>query len=67
MTSKSTQPRRSNPAAGIWEIHDVRTGEKMYRFRARKHADVQRGLQIVYIGLKRPMEDFEAVRVADRD
>lgn len=59
--------RRKNPAAGIWEIRDARTGEKISRFRARRHADVQRYLNMARIGLGRPMEDFEAVYITDWD
>jgi hypothetical protein len=61
------KPRRKNAAAGIWEIRDVRTDEKISRFRARRHADVQRYLQMAHIGLGRPIEDFEAVYITDWD
>lgn len=67
MTSKNSQPRRRNAAAGIWEIHDVKTGEKVYRFRARKQADVDRSLKMAYVGLGRPEEDFKAVYITDWD
>jgi hypothetical protein len=47
-----------NEAAGIWEIRDVHTGERISKFRARK-------LEMARIGLKRPIEDFEAVFITD--
>lgn len=56
---------KTNPAAGIWEIKDVHTGERISKFRARKRADVDRALQMAKIGLKRPIEDFEAVYITD--
>ena len=52
---------KKNEAAGIWEIRDARTGERISKFRARKRADVTRYLEMARIGLKRPIEDFEAV------
>lgn len=68
MTASQTgKPRRKNAAAGIWEIRDAHTGEKISRFRARRHADVQRYLQMAHIGLGRPIEDFEAVFVTEWD
>lgn len=54
-----------NEAAGIWEIRDVYTGERISKFRARKHADVTRYLEMARIGLKRPIEDFEAVFITE--
>jgi hypothetical protein len=63
----SKPARRKNASAGIWEIRDVRTGEKVSRFRARRHADVVRYINMAYIGLKRPIEDFEAVYITDWD
>jgi hypothetical protein len=54
-----------NEAAGIWEIRDARTGERISKFRARKRADVTRYLEMARIGLKRPIEDFEAVFIAE--
>lgn len=54
-----------NEAAGIWEIRDARTGERISKFRARKRADVTRYLEMARIGLKRPIEDFEAVFITD--
>jgi hypothetical protein len=54
-----------NEAAGIWEIRDVRTGERISKFRARKRADVTRYLEMARIGLKRPIEDFEAVFITE--
>jgi hypothetical protein len=59
--------RKKNAAAGIWEIRDVRTDEKVSRFRARRHSDVVRYLDMARIGLNRPMEDFEAVYITDWD
>jgi hypothetical protein len=53
--------KKKNVAAGIWEIRDVHTGERISKFRARKKADVTRYLEMARIGLKRPIEDFEAV------
>ena len=55
----------SKLAAGIWEIKDVQTGERISKFRARKRADVDRMLQMASIGLKRPLSDFEAVYLTD--
>lgn len=54
-----------NEAAGIWEIRDARTGERISKFRARKRADVTRYLEMARLGLKRPIEDFEAVFITD--
>lgn len=54
-------------AAGIYEIRDVKTGEKISRFRARRQADVDRYLKMAEIGLARPAEDFEAVYITDWD
>ena len=57
--------RKKNASAGIWEIRDVYTGEKISRFRARRHADVTRYLQMAHIGLGRPLTDFEAVFITE--
>ena len=54
-----------NEAAGIREIRDVHTGERISKFRARKRADVTRYLEMARIGLKRPIEDFEAVFITE--
>ena len=54
-----------NEAAGIWEIRDGHTGERISKFRARKRADVTRYLEMARIGLKRPIEDFEAVFITE--
>ena len=54
-----------NASAGIWEIRDVYTGERISKFRARKQADVTRQLEIARIGLKRPIEDIEAVFITE--
>ena len=54
-----------NASAGIWEIRDARTGERISKFRARKRADVTRYLEMARIGLKRPIEDFEAVFITE--
>jgi hypothetical protein len=59
--------RKKNASAGIWEIQDVHTGEKISRFRARRKADVTRYLQMAHIGLGRPIEDFEAVFITEWD
>jgi hypothetical protein len=55
----------SKLAAGIWEIKDVHSGERISKFRARKRADVDRMLQMASVGLKRPLTDFEAVYLTD--
>jgi hypothetical protein len=57
--------RRRRRLAGIWEIKDVHTGERISKFRARKRADVDRMLQMASVGLKRPLADFEAVYLTD--
>lgn len=57
--------RNKNKAAGVWEIRDVRTGERISKFRARKQADVTRYLNMAHIGLRRPIEDFEAVFITE--
>ena len=59
--------KKRNVAAGIWEIRDVGTGEKISRFRARRRADVDRYLQMAHIGLARPLTDFEAVFITEWD
>lgn len=56
---------KRNIAAGIWEIRDVRTGERISKFRARRRADVDRALKMAELGLKRPASDFEAVYLTD--
>lgn len=56
-----------NASAGIWEIRDVHTGERISKFRARRRADVTRYLEMARIGLARPIEDFEAVFIAERE
>lgn len=53
--------------AGIWEIRDVYTGERISKFRARRRADITRYLNMAHIGLKRPIEDFEAVFITERE
>lgn len=55
----------SKLAAGIWEIKDVHTGERITKFRARRRADVDRMLQMTSVGLRRPLSDFEAVYLTD--
>lgn len=62
-SNKST--RKRNVAAGVWEILDVSTGERISKFRARKRADVDRALNMASVGLKRPLTDFEAVYLTD--
>ena len=57
--------RKRNVAAGVWEIVDVRTGERVSKFRARRRADVDRALKIAEVGLKRPASDFEARYLTD--
>ena len=57
--------RKKNASAGVWEIIDVYTGERISKFRARKRADVDRYLQMAHIGLSRPIEDFEAIFIAE--
>ena len=44
---------KRNVAAGIWEIVDTDTNERVYKFRARKRADVYKAMNMVRIGLKR--------------
>ena len=56
-----------NTSAGIWEIRDVHTGERISKFRARRRADVTRYLEMARIGLPRPIEDFEAVFITERE
>ena len=57
--------RNRNVAAGVWEIIDVKTGERISKFRARKRADVDRYLKMAELGLKRPAADFEARYLTD--
>lgn len=57
--------RKRNIAAGVWEIQDVKTGERISKFRARKRADVDRALKMAELGLKRPASDFEAVFITE--
>ena len=57
--------RNRNVAAGVWEIIDVKTGERIEKFRARKRADVDRYLKMAELGLKRPASDFEARYLTD--
>ena len=57
--------RNRNVAAGVWEIIDVKTGERISKFRARKRADVDRSLKMAELGLKRPASDFEARYLTD--
>ena len=64
MKQQLSKPKR-NIAAGIWEIRDVRTGERISKFRARRRADVDRALKMAELGLKRPASDFEAVYLTD--
>lgn len=54
---------KRNVAKGIWEIKDVNTGERLYKFRARKAADVDRAMSMVRIGLKK--ENIEATFIAE--
>ena len=60
-----TGERKRNIAAGVWEIIDVKTGERISKFRARKRADVDRYLKMAELGLGRPASDFEAVYITD--
>lgn len=60
-----SETRKKNASAGVWEIIDVRTGERISKFRARKRADVTRYLNMAHLGLKRPIEDFEAVFITE--
>jgi hypothetical protein len=57
--------RKRNIAAGVWEIQDVKTGERISKFRARKRADVDRYLKMAELGLGRPASDFEAVFITE--
>lgn len=52
-------------AAGIYEIRDAKSGEKISRFRARRQADVDRYLKMAELGLARPASDFVAVYITD--
>ncbi len=55
-------------SAGIWVVVDLANDDAVVsRFRARRKADVDRYLQMAYIGLKRSMNDFEARFIAERD
>jgi hypothetical protein len=56
---------KSKVAAGIWEIKDTHTGERISKFRARKRSDVDRMLRMASVGLKRPITDFEAEYLTD--
>ena len=56
---------KSNVAAGVWEIIDLQTGQRVSKFRARRRSDVDRALKMAEIGLKRPASDFEAVYITD--
>lgn len=56
---------KSKNGAGIWEIKDVHTDERISKFRARKRSDVDRMLRMASVGLKRPLTDFEAVYLTD--
>lgn len=60
-----TGERKRNIAAGVWEIIDVKTGERISKFRARRRADVDRYLKMAELGLGRPASDFEAVYLTD--
>lgn len=44
---------KRNVAAGVWEIIDTDTNERVYKFRARKRADVDKAMNMVRIGLKK--------------
>lgn len=57
--------KKRNVAAGVWEIIDLQTGERVNKFRARKRADVDRALKMAELGLKRPASDFEARYLTD--
>lgn len=61
MSKSMTRPR--NVAAGIWEIIDVDTNERLYKFRARKRADVDKAMQMVRVGLKK--NNIEARYITD--
>lgn len=50
-------------AKGIWEIKDVDTGERLYKFRARRGADVDKAMQMVRVGLKKT--NIEASFIAE--
>ena len=67
MKARSRLSMSKNPSAGIWEIRDVHTGERISKFRARRKADVTRYLEMARIGLRRPIEDFEAVFITERE
>jgi hypothetical protein len=59
------KPKARNKAAGVYEIIDVQTGERISKFRARRQADVDRYLKMAELGLGRPASDFKAVYLTD--
>jgi hypothetical protein len=61
----SNSKSKAKNGAGIWEIRDVYTEERISKFRARKRSDVDRMLRMASVGLKRPLTDFEAVYLTD--
>jgi len=56
-----------NAAAGIYEILDVRTGQRISKFRARKQADVDRHMNMARIGLKLDDSEIKLVFIAERE
>lgn len=54
---------KRNVAAGVWEIIDVDSGERVYKFRARKRADVDKAMNMVRIGLGK--QNIEARYITD--
>ena len=63
--SKFDPTKERRPFTGIWEIQDARSGERILRFRSFGRKDINLQLRKATIGLKRPIEDFEAVYIAD--
>lgn len=55
--------KKRNVAKGVWEIKDVVTGERLYKFRARSGADVDKAMNMVRIGLKKT--EIEASFITD--
>ena len=57
--------RRANIAAGIWEIKNTHTGERISKFRARRRSDVDRAIKMAEIGLGLSITDIEACYITD--
>ena len=57
--------KKRRPFTGIWEIQDAQSGARILRFRSFGKKDVNLQMRKATIGLKRPIEDFKAVYIAD--